>query len=121
MVTSSTCEADHAGYKTDSLHRGHGQQHRTRVFRQTAAERHKDRRCLDGGGSELGCYHASSKREGTGRRTANNRKLGRLRSWPRLTSTMIAARASSAHATGSRTRRTLFHACAASDGASEAG
>jgi hypothetical protein len=51
------------------------------VFRQAAAgERHKDhrqdRRCYDDGGSELGCYHASPEREGTARRTTNNRKLG---------------------------------------------
>jgi len=57
MAASSTCEADHSGYKTDSLHRGHSLQHLTRVFRQTAAERDKDhrqdRRCYDDCASEL--------------------------------------------------------------------
>src|SRR5215469_1824827 len=41
----------------------------------------------------------------------------RLKSWHALTSTMIAVRASSVHAAGSRTRRTVSHACTVSDGA----
>src|SRR5580704_12901955 len=41
----------------------------------------------------------------------------RLKSWHALTSRMIAVRASSVHATGSRTRRTVSHACTVSDGA----
>src|SRR5215469_10474052 len=85
----------------------------------------RSEKALTGAGTEPAGTGAGLEPTGTGTalETAGGLTTGilasaRLKSWQALTSTMNAVSASSVHATGSRSQRTLSHTCGVSDGTS---